>query len=224
MKIFTIIKEDSKRIPNKNFVAVNGHPLWWHLLSELEGLDVTVNTDSQKFIRQLEESNLKSIRVIERHQKHIDWENDKSIDSSPVEDMLFDFCKTLDRSEIVVLTHITSPFLKKQTIVDAVNMLQNNQNSKSIHSVHKIQDFVWVKKENRTSPVNFETDRVQQTQDLSPIFVSKGAFFIAKAGDILDQRKRLPEPLLFFSLDHVQSVEIDNFEDLEFARLLKEKL
>ena len=224
MKIFTIIKEDSKRIPNKNFVAVNGHPLWWHLLSELEGLDVTVNTDSQKFIRQLEESNLKSIRVIQRHQKHIDWENDKSIDSSPVEDMLFDFCKTLDRSEIVVLTHITSPLLKKQTIVDAVDMLQNNQNSKSIHSVHKIQDFVWVKKENRTSPVNFETDRVQQTQDLSPIFVSKGAFFIAKAGDILDQRKRLPEPLLFFSLDHVQSVEIDNFEDLEFARLLKEKL
>ena len=55
MKIFTIIKEDSKRIPNKNFVDVNGHPLWWHLLSELEGLDVTVNTDSQKFIKQLEE-------------------------------------------------------------------------------------------------------------------------------------------------------------------------
>ena len=93
MKIFTIIKEDSKRIPNKNFVDVNGHPLWWHLLSELEGLDVTVNTDSQKFIKQLEESNLKSVRVIKRHQKHIDWENDKSIDSSPVEDMLFDFCE-----------------------------------------------------------------------------------------------------------------------------------
>ncbi len=224
MKIFTIIKEDSKRIPDKNFIEVNGQPLWWHLLSELEGLDITVNTDSQKFIEQLEESNLKSIKVIKRNQKHIDWENDKSIVSSPVEDMLFDFCETLGRSEIVVLTHITSPFLKKQTIFDAVDMLQNDQNSKSIHSVHKIQDFVWVKKENETSPVNFQTDIVQQTQDLSPIFVSKGAFFIAKAGDILDQRKRLPEPLLFFSLDHVQSVEIDNFEDLEFAKLLKEEL
>lgn len=224
MKIFTIIKEDSKRIPNKNFIEVNGQPLWWHLLSELQGLDVTVNTDSQKFIKQLEESNLKSIRVIKRHQKHIDWENDKSIDSSPVEDMLFDFCKTLDRSEIVVLTHITSPFLKKQTIFDAVEMLQNDQNAKSIHSVQQIQDFVWVKKENEASPVNFQTDRVQQTQDLSPILVSKGAFFIAKVGDILDQRKRLPEPLLFFSLDHVQSIEIDNFEDLDFAKLFKEGL
>ena len=62
------------------------------------------------------------------------------------------------------------------------------------------------------SPVNFFTDRVQRTQDLSPIMVSKGAFFIAKACDILDQKKRLPEPLLFYPLDHTQSIEIDNFD------------
>ena len=224
MKIFTIIKEDSKRIPNKNFIEVNGQPLWWHLLSELEGLDITVNTDSQKFVKQLDESNLKSIRVIKRHQKHIDWENDKSINSSPVEDMLFEFCEKLDGTEIVVLTHITSPFLKKQTIFDAVEMLQNDQNAKSIHSVQKIQDFVWVKEGNETKAVNFQTDKVQRTQDLSPIFVSKGAFFIAKAEDILKQRKRLPLPLIYFSLDHIQSIEIDNYDDLDFAKLLKGEL
>ena len=49
MKIFTIIKQDSIRIPNKNFSDINGHPLWWHLLSELDGLDFTVITDSKKF-------------------------------------------------------------------------------------------------------------------------------------------------------------------------------
>ena len=100
-------------------------------------------------------------------------------------------------------------------------MLNNNKKSKSIHSIKTIQDFVWVKKESEVSPVNFSTDRVQRTQDISPIFVSKGAFFIAKAGDILDQRKRLPQPLLFYPLDHTQSIEIDNLEDLEFGRLLK---
>ena len=221
MKIFTIIKEQSERIPEKNFTDINGHPLWWHLLSELDGLDVTVNTDSQKFIKQLQSYELKTISVIKRLQKYIDWENNKNIDTSPVEDMLFDFCKTLDRSEIVVLTHVTSPLLKKATIFDAVNMLQNNKKYKSIHSVQQIQDFVWIKKDSEECPVNFCPDRVQRTQDISPIFVSKGAFFIAKAGDILDQQKRLPQPLLFFPLDHTQSVEIDNFEDLEFARILK---
>ena len=139
MKIFTIIKEQSDRIPNKNFIDVNGHPLWWNLLSELDGLDITVNTDSQKFIKQLQSYDLKTITVIKRLQKHIDWENNKNIDSSPVEDMLFDFCKTLDRSEIVILTHVTSPFLKKETIFDAVNMLNNNKKTKSIHSI-KIYD------------------------------------------------------------------------------------
>ncbi len=221
MKIFTIIKEKSERIRGKNFVKINGNPLWWHLLSELEGLDVTVNTDSQKFLIELSNSNLKSIKTIKRAQKHIDWENDVNIDSSPVEDMLFDFCKNLDRSEIVVLTHITSPFLKKQTIFDAINMLQNDKKSKSIHSIQQIRDFVWVNDGSEERPVNFATDRVQRTQDLSPISVSKGAFFIARAGDILDQNKRLPEPLIFFPLDHIQSIEIDNYEDLEFARLLK---
>ena len=221
MKIFTIIKEQSKRIPDKNFIDVNGHPLWWHLLSELDGWDVTVNTDSQKFIKQLQSYKLKKIRVIKRLQKHIDWENNENIDFSPVEDMLFDFCETLDRSETVVLTHVTSPLLKKETILDAIKILQNDQKSKSIHSVQKIQDFVWIKKDSEAEPVNFSPDRVQRTQDVSPIFVSKGAFFIAKAGDILDQRKRLPQPLLFFPLDHTQSVEIDNLDDLEFTRLLK---
>ena len=221
MKIFTILKQESIRIPNKNFTDVNGHPLWWHLLSELDGLDVTVNTDSQQFLKQLQSSNLKSIQVIKRNQKHVDWENDNSIDSSPVEDMLFDFCETIDRSEIVVLTHITSPFLKKETIFDAIDLLQNNHNAKSIHSVSQVQDFVWVQKDSEASPVNFFTDRVQRTQDLPPILVSKGAFFIAKASDILDQRKRLPEPLIFFPLNHIEAVEIDNFNDLEFARLIK---
>ena len=221
MKIFTIIKEESKRIPNKNFTDLNGHPLWWYLLYELKDLDITVNTDSPKFIKQLQKSDLKKIQVIEREQKYIDWENDESIDASPVEDMLFDFCKTIARSETVVLTHVTSPFLKKETIFDAVNVLQNDLNANSIHSVLQIQDFIWLIEDNKANPINFFTDRVQRTQDLSPVLVSKGAFFIAKAGDILDQKKRLPEPLIFYPLNHTQSVEIDNFQDLEFARLLK---
>ena len=220
MKIFTIIKEESKRVPDKNFKNINGHPLWWHLLSELDGLDVTVNTDSQKFVKQLEEYNLKSIKVIQRKQKHIDWENDENLDSSPVEDMLFDFCETLEKTEIVVLTHITSPFLKKETIFNAVDTLEKNRNTKSIHSVQQIQDFVWLKENNKYKSINFLADRVQRTQDLPPVMVSKGAFFIAKAGDIMKQKKRLPEPLMFFPLNHIQSIEIDNFDDLEFANLV----
>lgn len=221
MKIFTIIKENSQRVPDKNFVNINGHPLWWHLISELSDLEITINTDSPKLIDQLRSYGFDSVTVIKRHQKHIDWENSEELNSSPVEDMLFDFCQTLDRSEIVVLTHVTSPFLKKETILDAVNVLKNDKNAKSIHSVHQVQDFAWVSRATGASPINFDTSRVQRTQDLPPLLVSKGAFFISRAGDIIQQKKRLPQPLLFFPLDHIQSIEIDNIGDLDFARLLK---
>ena len=52
------------------------------------------------------------------------------------------------------------------------------------------------------------------------MLISKGAFFNARAADILAPRSRLPEPALFVSLDHIQGLEIDNFRDLEFARIL----
>ena len=93
MKIFTIIKEHSEGIPDKNFIEINGHPLWWHLISELDGLDISVNTDSSKLIQQIQSYQFNSINLIQRQKKHIDWENDKNMNSSPVEDMLFDFVK-----------------------------------------------------------------------------------------------------------------------------------
>ena len=116
---------------------------------------------------------------------------------------------------------LTSPFLKKETVFDAINMLQNHHKAKSIHSVLVVQDFAWLKKGSEVRPINFFTNRIQRTQDLPPILISKGAFFIAKASDILRQRKRLPQPLIFFPLSHAQAIEIDNFEDLEFAKSLK---
>ena len=44
--------------------------------------------------------------------------------------------------------------------------------------------------------------------------------FTTKAGDIMKQKKRLPELLIFFPLNHIQSIEIDNFDDLEFTNLV----
>ena len=78
--------------------------------------------------------------------------------------------------------------------------------------------FTIIKEESKS--ISFLADRVQRTQDLPPVMVSKGAFFITKAGDIMKQKKRLPELLIFFPLNHIQSIEIDNFDDLEFANLV----
>ena len=62
-------------------------------MSELDGLDITVNTDSPKFIRQLPSYKLKSINIIKRHQKHIDWENIKNRTQVPLKTCYLIFAK-----------------------------------------------------------------------------------------------------------------------------------
>ena len=47
MKHFIYIKENSKRVKDKNFVFVGGQPLWGNLISELTDEDVYIDTDSE---------------------------------------------------------------------------------------------------------------------------------------------------------------------------------
>ncbi|MBQ85273.1 MAG: hypothetical protein CMQ16_02550 [Gammaproteobacteria bacterium] len=103
-------------------------------------------------------SNLKSIEIIRRLDKHIDLGNAEKIDSGSVGDMLFDSCEKIDSLEIMVLTHITCPILKKQTIFDMVDVLRTSKKAMSIHSVQQVQCLVWLKKGNESIPINFCTD------------------------------------------------------------------
>ena len=73
-KSVKIIEEQSKRMPVKDFFVINRSLLWWHALSELEVSGITANTDSESFIHQLLSSNLKSVEIIRRLDKHINWE------------------------------------------------------------------------------------------------------------------------------------------------------
>ena len=50
MKFFIIIKEKSQRIKKKNFVKLGNKQLWKHLILELRGQKVFVDTDSKKVI------------------------------------------------------------------------------------------------------------------------------------------------------------------------------
>ena len=45
MKFFIIIKEESQRLPNKNFLKLGDRPLYKHLLDELDGEAVFMERD-----------------------------------------------------------------------------------------------------------------------------------------------------------------------------------
>jgi N-acylneuraminate cytidylyltransferase len=219
MKLFTIVKENSSRVKNKNFQTISSDiPLWEWTVSRLVSDDheLYVNTDSDKVLNQV--SLMNKVYGISRSEKHIEWEKNSDKIGSPVEDMLIEFCEnsSISPSEIICLFHVTSPFNDLLTIERASKYL--SQGYDSVQSVKRIQDFVFTTEDEKIIPVNYNPSRVQRTQDIPPVFMSLGAFFISTKSKILEERKRLPGRTFNYELDSVGSIEIDYPSDLQLAR------
>jgi len=219
MKIFTIIKDKSSRVPGKNFRLLNGKPLWTWLVGELKDHELYINTDSKRLIEDplIEEF---GANVINRSQEHIDWEEKSQTLGSPVESMLADFYSdfVIDLDEPVALVHVTSPFLRAETLTKASTFLK--QGYGSVHSVKRIQDFCYVaqgEEDEPPEPVNFNPEIIQRTQDLRPVFQSLGAFFITNKRNWLETQTRLPSPTRFFELCYPENIEIDTEDEFLLA-------
>ncbi len=111
MKFFVIIKEKSERLRDKNFLDLGGKPLYKHLLDELDGQDVFVDTDSEKILLDLKNS---GINCYKRKQEFVNLENNNNFKVSPVLLMIENFLDNYvdDENEIIVTPHVTSPFIK----------------------------------------------------------------------------------------------------------------
>jgi len=221
MKIFIIIKDNSERVKKKNFQLLGDKPLWKHLIYELKGQDVYIDTDSESVIEHCK--SLDWVTAYPREQKFIDFENSNTL--SPALMMIDNFLDkhVTDDNEIIVTSHVTSPFLKLDTILDAVNILTSHENQyDSIHSVTKHQEFSWVG--NDMTPINFQPDVVQKTQDLDTITMSNGGFFIFKKRLFKEMNNRIGKSPYYYTLNTPENVEIDSLDDLKLAKLIERGL
>ena len=78
-------------------------------------------------------------------------------------------------ADIYVLAHTTSPFIKKESIENALLHVLSGEND-SAFSAERIQTFAWYK----DNPINNDLNDVPRTQDMEPIWVETSAFFIFK--------------------------------------------
>ena len=219
MKLFTYIKKDSLRVPGKNFQTIGDTELWKYFLYEFSDWSVYVDTDSPQVMREcLADSALTHVTPYQRKQEFIDMENDPSNKLSPALLMVENFLDNYvtDNEEKIVLTHVTSPFLTKQTVEDAATYLDKGY--EFVHSVLPIQDFAWQGK--NFTPINFDPSVVQRTQDVDKIYFSKGAFFIFTKNKFKQYKNRFGDNNFYYPLSSLESVEIDTQEDLEFARIV----
>ena len=217
MKFFIIIKKDSKRVPNKNIKPLGSMPLWKHLITELINEEVYIDTDSELLLDEFK--NYSYIKAYPRSQKFIDYENESSTKLSPALMMIENFLDqyVTDENEIIVTSHVTSPFIKIETIKKAALKLKEGYDS--VQACVNHQEFCYFK----DRPVNFNPDVVQKTQDLKPVQLGNGAFFIFTKKTFKSQKNRTGQNPYFYPIEYPESIEIDNLEDLEVAEAYYER-
>ena len=216
MKFFVIIKEKSERLRDKNFLDLGDKPLYKHLLDELDGQDVFVDTDSEKILLDLKNS---GINCYKRKQEFVNLENNNNFKVSPVLLMIENFLDNYvdNENEIIVTPHVTSPFIKLDTIIDASKKL--NEGYDSVQACTEHQEFTYF----NGRPVNFNPNVVQKTQDLEPVVMGNGAFFIFTKKTFKENNNRVGKNPYFYSITFPESVEIDNGEDWKLAERVYER-
>ena len=77
------------------------------------------------------------------------------------------------------------------------------------------------KKNKKFFPINFNPKVVTKTQNLKPIYMSNGSFFIFRKKTFKKYNNRIGNNPYYYKLKFPESVEIDNKEDLNLARIIK---
>lgn len=217
VKIFTYIKEHSDRVPYKYKLMYNGGSLIDNFINIYQGYKIYINTDSKIIYDYVSNKRCNNIKIYMRDQEDIDQESKKAV--SPAINMIRKFIIDYAADEdIVVNSHITSPCLQSATIRDALNMFLRG-NCNFLHSVSKHQDCGYLKSYEK--PINHDPKKLMRTQDLDPIYISNGAFFIFYAKTFLKYQNRIGPKTKFYPLSKYESIEIDNTDDVELLYKIK---
>lgn len=201
---FVPIRLNSKRVVGKNLKMLGGKPLMCHILDTLikvKAIDeVYVYCSQEEVIKYLP----KGVKFLKRPEF---LDRDETLGKEIYEE----FTKTID-ADIYVLAHTTSPFMKAETVENALDKIMNRDYD-SAFSCEKIQTFTWYD----GKPLNYELKEIPRTQTIEPIYVETSAFFMFKRDIWKVHKQRIGFKPYFALVDKIEGVDIDWPEDFEFA-------
>jgi len=211
MKVVALIpiKMDSERIPHKNILTLGKHPLCWYVPNELLKVkainDIYVYCSDEAIVKYLPSG----VSFLER---------DKELDGPFVKgnEIYSAFIKKVD-ADIYVLAHTTSPFMKYETLENALNQVILGMND-SAFSAKKIQTFAWY----NGKPINYSLNDIPRTQDMKPIYVETSSFFIFHKELFTKYNRRIGFNPYIQEVNDIEAVDIDEPEDFEYAKKIFE--
>jgi len=213
MKLFIPIKNSSQRVPRKNFRDFGGMELYRHCLARFSDFDIFIDTDSNEIIKACE--NYSGIVAYERLPEQMG-------DEISVCDLIHRFVEEYcEPGEIICQIHVTSPFLKPQTIIRACEHMVDHD---SVSGCNIIQSRFWRHEDYGFCPINHNPMKLEQTQNLPELFEENSTFYLFRASVILDTGNRLGRKPYFLSVEWPENLDIDTEVEMRAALALRKMM
>ena len=208
---FITIKLNNQRLPGKNLLPLAGKPLceWlFGTMDSVEGINEKYVYCSDEKIKDYMPAGLSFLK------------RDSYLDGSLVRglEIIDYFVRDVD-ADIYVLTHVTQPFTKRESIERALHKVMNEEYD-SAFSAEALQDYFWY----QGKPFNYDMKNIPRTQDLEPVYKETGAFFIFRKEVFTKYHQRIGINPYICEIGNFEAIDIDTKEDYLFAQAAAEFL
>lgn len=210
MKIvsFIPIKLNNQRLPGKNTMLLNGRPMCDYIFKAISAVD----SIDEKYVYCSDEAIKPYIAPYEakglRFLKRDTWLDGYQVKGLEIIDR---FVKDVD-ADIYVLTHVTQPFTKSESIANALEKVISGEYDSAFSAV-ALRDYLW--KDGK--PLNYDIKNVVRTQDLEPVYMETGSFFIFRKEVFTKLGQRIGDKPFIYEIDEIEGVDIDTADDFKFA-------
>jgi len=208
---FIPIKMSSQRLPRKNILPLGGKPLCCHLfdtLVEVKGIDEKYVFCSDENIKKYMPIGLMFLK----RNSELDGDNVRGLE------IIESFINAID-ADIYILTHVTSPFMKRESFEKAINIILKGGYD-SVFSAKKLQGYCWY----QSKPINYNPDDIVQTQYLEPLYIETGGFFIFKKEVFTKLGRRIGSNPYIYATDEFENIDIDTKDDFLLAETVADHI
>lgn len=215
IKAIIPVRAGSERVKNKNIRPFAGSNLLEIKIKQLQQInrldEIIVNSDSDEM---LEIAKNLGVETFKRDTYY-------ASSSISANDLYHNIAETTN-SDFILYIHVTNPLLETKTIniiLDKFETFKKDNNYDSITTVSILKEFLW----QNNKPLNYDVNNKPRSQDLPEIYALNHAVNLLSKKTMYIRKDLMGYTPYFYLLDRVESIDIDNEIDFEFAEFMYKK-
>ncbi len=204
---FVPAKGKSERVEGKNSKILGDKPLFLHVLDSL----LSCRTIDEVYL----DSEADFIFDLAKDRKHKMIKRDPSLATNKTDgnQLLLNEASNID-ADIYVQILPTSPFLKQETIDEAVFKLLTSEKNDSAFAVFRDKFYLWDEKNN---PINYDPLNIPNSVDLETTTIETMGMYLIRKETLFNKKSRIGDKPLLIEISFLESIDIDTQDDFDLA-------